>query len=533
MKTLRGRPLMIGLTSACSMGFLLFGYDQGVMGGVLSTESFLAQFKDPDSVEQGLIVGLYDLGCLIGSLLAFGFGEKLGRKRAIYIGSVVVILGSILQVTAHVVSHLIIGRIFTGVGVGIMTAIVPTWQAEVSRSDNRGALITVEAANIIFGFVLSNWVTLGASYAKSNFQWIFPIALQMVFAIYLLIIGPFLVESPRWLAHHHSLEEATSVISRLLDLPESHEEVIKIRNEIEMALQEEESGHWTEIFRHGGQQNFRRMMLGFGALYMQQMSGINTIGYYLPVILKDYVGLSDITARIVAAAGSMNYLVFSIVPIWFIDKLGRRICMIWGAVALSIISALICVGFNVPGTGGAIMTVVMYFLFYDAFAWSFLNVSWIYAPEINSLKMRSMGASLASASNWLFNGIAVTITPIGLEKIGWRYYLIWTAFNASFVPMVYFLYPETKGLSLEQIDHIFEGKGHGWNCLTQGVKESTRTAVDLGVPEQSSASHVPSAADEEKALGHGTAQVSEGVVGSAGSSPDKATTANAEHERRH
>lgn len=266
--------------------------DQGVMGGVLSTESFLAQFKDPDSVEQGLIVGLYDLGCLIGSLLAFGFGEKLGRKRAIYIGSVVVILGSILQVTAHVVSHLIIGRIFTGVGVGIMTAIVPTWQAEVSRSDNRGALITVEAANIIFGFVLSNWVTLGASYAKNNFQWIFPIALQMVFAIYLLIIGPFLVESPRWLAHHHSLEEATSVISRLLDLPESHEEVTKIRNEIEMALQEEESGHWTEIFRHGGQQNFRRMMLGFGALYMQQMSGIKYVRLDNPRTSRLYVNRS-------------------------------------------------------------------------------------------------------------------------------------------------------------------------------------------------------------------------------------------------
>lgn len=81
--------------------------------------------------------------------------------------------------------------------------------------------------------------------------------------------------------------------------------------------------------------------------------------------------------------------------------------------------------------------------------------------------------------------------------------------------MVYFLYPETKGLSLEQIDHIFEGKGHGWDCLTQGVKESIKGPVDLGIPERSSVSQVTAAKDEEKALGRGTAQTSEGIVGNA------------------
>jgi len=157
-----------------------------------------------------------------------------------------------------------------------------------------------------------------------------------------------------------------------------------------------------------------------------ELTFCSTIGYYLPVILKDYVGLSDTTSRIVAAAGSMNYFVFSIMPIWFIDKVGRRPCMLWGAAGMSVVSALICVGFNVPGNGGAIMTVVMYFLFYSVFALSYLNVSRIYAPvsykarvliswtiahmreqEINSLKMRSMGASLASASNWLCKSLHI------------------------------------------------------------------------------------------------------------------------------
>lgn len=376
------------------------------MGAVIGTSSFVSQFDNPSPLQQGLIVGLYDLGCLLGSLGAFVFAERLGRKRSIYIGAWWVIVGAILQTTAKVVPHLIVARIVTGVGVGVMTAVVPTWQAEVSRSKNRGAMITIEAANIIFGFVVSNWVTFGASYAKGAFQWVFPIALQTVFALYLLIVGPFLVESPRWIAHHRSVEEAAGVISRLLDLPEEHEEVVKVREEIRAALREEEKGSLSDIFKNGGEQNLRRMLLGVGALYMQQMSGIkygmlsspfqpsnpataviltwlhpnSTIGYYLPVILKDYVGLSDTTSRIVAAGGSMNYFVFSILPIWFIDKIGRRPCMIWGAVGMAVVSALICVGFNVPGNGGAIMTVAMYFLFYDMFAVSFLNVSWIYAP---------------------------------------------------------------------------------------------------------------------------------------------------------
>ena len=218
---------------------------------------------------------------------------------------------------------------------------------------------------IILGFVFSNWITFGASYATTNFQWIFPIACQTLFAIYLLITVPFLVESPRWIANHKSLEQATLVIAQLRNLPEDHEEVIKVRDEIQMALEEEEGTSWTDIFKNGGQQNFRRMLLGVGALYMQQMSGINTIGYYLPVILKNYVGLSTTMSHIVAAIGSMNYLFFSLLPIWFIEKFGRRTWMLWGAAGMTVVAALIAVGLRFESP---VLSTMMYFLFYDVFA---------------------------------------------------------------------------------------------------------------------------------------------------------------------
>lgn len=515
MKELRGRSLGVGITSACSMGFLLFGYDQGVMGTIINSSSFVEQFHHPSSTQQGLITGLYDVGCLVGSVLAFLFGERLGRKRSIYAGAAVVIVGTVLQTTARAVAHLIAARVLTGVGVGVMTAVVPTWQAEVSQAHNRGAMITIEAVNIIIGFVLSNWVAFGASYAASNLQWILPIALQVVFALYLLAVGPFLVESPRWLAHHRDIDEATRVLARLLDTTEDDARVRESRAEILEALEQESGGSLREIFTGGGQQNLRRMLLGVGALYFQQMSGINTVGYYLPVILEGQVGMTNRMAQLVAGCAAIFYLLASLPPIWFIDRVGRRPAMMCGAAALTLVNVLLCVGFNIPGNAGTILIVVMYFLYYAAFALSFLNVSWIYPPEINSLKMRSMGASLASCSNWLFNGISVTITPIALDSIGWKFYLMWAIFNFSFIPMVYFLYPETKGLHLEQIDHIFEGgaDSKGLGCLTQGVRQSIKNPPQVGGGESHS--------DEEKA----TVDLSERASQSNGSKDDVAGTA--------
>lgn len=114
------------------------------------------------------------------------------------------------------------------------------WQSEISRPTNRGILLTIQSANINSGFVLSTWITFGTAYVtRSHFQWIFPIALQVVFPIYLLAIVPFLVESPRWVARHRSLDQATQVIARIWDLPADHEEVKQLRYEIEMAMEAE------------------------------------------------------------------------------------------------------------------------------------------------------------------------------------------------------------------------------------------------------------------------------------------------------
>jgi hypothetical protein len=126
--------------------------------------------------------------------------------------------------------------------------------------------------------VFSNWISLGASYAHSSFQWTGPIAMQAIFALYLAVTVPFLVESPRWLANHKSIDEATAVIARLRGKPLDDPEVLETRREIQLVLEEElSSGGWRDIFSSTGEQNFRRMMLGVVALYMQQIGGIKYV----------------------------------------------------------------------------------------------------------------------------------------------------------------------------------------------------------------------------------------------------------------
>ncbi|GAD94727.1 hexose carrier protein [Paecilomyces variotii No. 5] len=481
---LEGRNLMMLVTSACGMGFALFGYDQGVMGGVITTPTFIRQFHNPDAVDQGLITGLYDLGCLVGSIATFFLSEPIGRKKSMYIGVGIQIVGTILQVTAKTIGHLIVGRIITGIGVGIMTAVVPTWQSEVSPARNRGQLLTIQAACIIFGYAVSCWISLGASYTTSSFQWTGPIALQILFSLYIAIALPFLVESPRWLANHKSIDEAVAVISRLRGKPSSDPEILQVRYEIERALEEEKSNSWLDLFKPTGEQNLRRIVLGVVGLYMQQIGGINSISYYLPVILEEYISLDLHLSHILTGVAAVQYFIFSVFPIWFIERINRRTIMIWGAIAQATIMVIASVGLALNTTSSLKMTAAMYFLFYDAFAMSYLNVPWMYAPEINSLRMRVKGGAAASASNWLFNGIVVTVTPVGLQNLGWKFYMIFVALNISFVPIVYFCYPETRGLSLEQIDHIFYRKGTSTNWLYQGVRESVRRQSTLAAPAE-------------------------------------------------
>lgn len=191
-----GKKLQYMVTALATTDFLLFGYDQGVMSGIISADSFTHDF--PEVVSQGatyegFVVAIYAVGCFLGALFILAFGDYLGRRRSILLGATVMIVGVIIQVACVGVSggstaQFIIGRAITGVGNGINTSTVPTYQAECSRSHNRGKLICIEGGNVAIGTLIAYWVDYGSIKGPHEFQWRFPIAFQCAFAIVAIIL---------------------------------------------------------------------------------------------------------------------------------------------------------------------------------------------------------------------------------------------------------------------------------------------------------------------------------------------------------
>ena len=167
-------------------------------GGVIVTDDFLQTLGLTNNASLiGTVTALYDVGCFFGAVAAFTLGERLGRKKTIILGTTVMAVGAILQISAYSVAQMITGRIIAGLGNGLNTSTAPVWQSETSQASWRGKLVIIEMIMNIAGFSLSNWMTYGFSFTSGPISWRFPLAFQLVFMIILFATVPWLPESPR------------------------------------------------------------------------------------------------------------------------------------------------------------------------------------------------------------------------------------------------------------------------------------------------------------------------------------------------
>ncbi|KAK6071699.1 hexose transporter [Seiridium cupressi] len=470
---LKGAWLTFWVTVACATDMTLFGYDQGVFGGVIVTPDFLDLLGiASDATMQSTVTAIYDVGCFLGAVSVIWIGEPLGRKKTVLLGTTIMSIGAILQIAAFGVPQMIVGRVIAGIGNGMNTSTAPVWQGETSKASWRGKLIVIEMIMNIFGFMLSNWVTFGLSYASGSIAWRLPLALQFLFIFVLYGTVPWLPESPRWLIAKGRIEEADAILADLESLEPDDPYILAQSKDIQWAVnyEKENTVPWSKLLRgktgpNGGTSTIRRLILGMGAQAMQQFSGINVTSYYLPLVLIQSVGLDEKLARLLAACNSVSYLLFSTIGIPNVERWGRRKMMMYAAAGQCFCYMIItiCIRYNEdPGIGRtanvqwAKGSIAFFFLYYIFFGIGWQGVPWLYPTEINSLSMRTKGAALGTATNWIINFMVVEITPVGIASIGWRFYIIWTVFNASFVPIVYLFYPETADRSLEDVDRFFQ-----------------------------------------------------------------------------
>ncbi|QDS68493.1 hypothetical protein FKW77_010860 [Venturia effusa] len=432
---LRGGWLTFWVTVACATDMTLFGYDHSVFGGVVVTGDYLdvMNLRNNSSL-LGTVTAIYDIGCFFGAILAFVVGDPLGRKNTILLGTLTMSIGAILQISAFGVPQMVVGRIVAGIGNGLNTATAPVWQGETSKASWRGKLIIIEMIMNIAGFSLSNWMTYGFSFLSGG-----------------------------------RIDEAEQILADLEGRSVDDAYIITQSKEIQWAAnyEKEHAVRWRDIIRGrtenaGGTCTVRRLLLGMGTQAMQQLAGINVTSYYLPTVLINSVGQTESMARLLAACNSVSYLLFSLIGIPNVERWGRRKMMMYAAAGqffCYLIITILLYYNEKPGYAGAEKvaeaSIAFFFLYYVFFGIGWQGVPWLYPTEINSLSMRTKGAALGTATNWIFNFMVVEITPIGIDTLHWRFYIIWTVFNASFVPIVYFLYPETAGRTLEDLDHYF------------------------------------------------------------------------------
>ncbi|KAH8677842.1 putative MFS sugar transporter [Xylariales sp. PMI_506] len=466
----RGGWLTFWITVACATDMALFGYDQGVFSGVVITQDYLDVLNlNDDTNLSSIVTSIYAVGCFFGAIVAFTVGERFGRRKTIILGSIIMSIGAALQASAFSVGQMMAGRVISGIGNGINTATAPVWQTETSQTKWRGKLVVLEMTMNIVGFSMVNWINYGLSFVGGPIAWRLPLALQFLFLIVLFGTVPWLPESPRWLIAHGRADEAVVILADLENKDPADPVILASLKEITYSVQYERENavRWRDLARgrdNGGTKTIRRLILGIGIQACQQLGGINIMSYYLPTLLIQSVGLSDSMARLIAAVASVVYFFAALAAAPLVEKYGRRVMMLVSTliqfVCFLVMTILLYLA-QLDGYSGAHSaaeaSVPFFFLYYIGFGLGMLGIPWLYPTEINSLPMRTKGAATATMSDWITNFLVVEVTPIGIQNLGWKFYIVWTITNAVFLPVIYFFYPETADRTLEDLDAYYRG----------------------------------------------------------------------------
>ncbi|KAF3046244.1 hypothetical protein E8E11_006927 [Didymella keratinophila] len=466
--------------SAC-FGGMLFGFDIGTIGGVLELKEFQQKYNlDTKTKAQRAdlsanIASTLQAGCFVGCFLGSWMADKFGRKLTLQVAGLITIVGCVIQAAASgSLAAMYIGRLVAGVGVGEASMVVPLYISENAPRAIRGGLTGLYQLFIATGTCLAFWVNYGSLMHISGSQavYIVPLVLQALPAVLLCGCMALNKESPRFLAKQDRWEEATAVLARVRNLPASHPYVAAELKDIADQLEHERmliagasvKDLLKEMFTIPG--NRKRALISIGLMICQQMTGTNAINYYAPQIFTA-LGLKGNDVKLFATGiyGIVKMIACLAFLIFAADSLGRRRSLLWTSVAQGL--AMLYIGLymrfdppkgtgNVPAAGYFALVCVFLFAGFFQFGWG--PVCWIYVSEIPAARLRSLNVAIAAATQWLFNFVVARATPNMMVTVGFNGYgtfLIYGTFCFSMFFIVWFLVPETKGLSLEKMDDLF------------------------------------------------------------------------------
>lgn len=364
----------------------------------------------------------------------------------------------IIQATPFSLGQLIAGRVITGLGVGGFTATVPMYVSEASSAESRGRMVLLQGFFAIGGVALATWVEFGMYYAGNNeASWRFPIAFQAVFAIVVVSTILFLPESPRWLAKVGREEESANTLARLEDVSVDSEHVAQELEIIHQSLDGQGNADAADLSTNPfARVNIHRTLLAVGVNILAQMTGVNIITFYSDSILESDLHYSGTIARIISGCLQIWQVLAAGLAVLLIDRFGRRPLLVGAATGMTIAQACLAgLSSDLTNHGAASASLFFYFLALFCFPIGLFLVPFMYAAEIAPLRIRAKVTAMSAAANWIFSFVLAEVSPTGFATISWRYYIVYACISAFALLVFYFLCPETKGRTLEEIEEIF------------------------------------------------------------------------------
>ncbi|KAG0646362.1 MFS glucose transporter mfs1 [Hyphodiscus hymeniophilus] len=460
-----------------ALGSAACTYGTSVIGTTIGQPSF---FKTLGLAEQGTpgysrtsqyigaFNGLNSAGSAIGAVVCSFVADKWSRKHTIQGAAVVLILGAALCSGSVNVSMFLVARFINGLGIGALVTAIPMYQAEVSTPEGRGFMVSMHGVMSAVGYGLQAWVGFGvywitADGSTSSFPWRFPIAFQIAPALGLLIGSPLLPYSPRWLMMKDRNDEAHEVLKRLHRTKgDPHDtlarkEFYQMRKQVELDRQLNPNNSSFEIFRTPA--NRKRAMVGFFLLFNNMFTGALVIANY-GIILYTSLGMTGYMPLLLTTLMVSSTLPGNILCAFIVDKFGRRKFMLIGLIGilidLIIETALEASFLGTKNKLGQDFAILFIFLFLTPFWSTFMDApQFLYTSEIMPTHVRSQGIAVAVTGFYFAQIILLIAGPIALNNIGWKFFFVLIIPTFLNILFVYFLCPETKGRSLEDINALF------------------------------------------------------------------------------